>query len=238
MHDEPQTQPESRSSGRAAGARPRRAAARASGRCGTAGGGEAPPPAVLRRAPRALPRPAADASRSRRTASRRRGCRRTARVEVLGYLGREAAEPFAMLYDLGGVDERERLHREGMPDAAFSVFYHLVSYGRNADVRLKVALPADEPQVDSVTGVWPAADWYERELWDMFGVDVAGHPAPPPPPHAAVVGRAPAAQGAPVPRHRVRPVRAARPAGRRAGRSSSASSPRSGTCRAPRTTPR
>ena len=80
-----------------------------------------------------------------------------------------------MLYDLGGVDERERLHREGMPDAAFSVFYHLVSYGRNADVRLKVALPADEPQVESVTGVWPAADWYERELWDMFGVGVAGH---------------------------------------------------------------
>ena len=80
-----------------------------------------------------------------------------------------------MLYDLGGVDERERLHREGMPDAAFSVFYHLVSYGRNADVRLKVALPEDEPRVDSVAGVWPAADWYERELWDMFGVGVAGH---------------------------------------------------------------
>jgi len=96
-------------------------------------------------------------------------------LEVLGYLGREAPQPFAMLYDLGGVDERERLHREGLPEAAFSVFYHLVSYGRNADLRLKVALPADGPRVDSVAGVWPAADWYERELWEMFGVDVAGH---------------------------------------------------------------
>ena len=112
----------------------------------------------------------------RPTASRRPGCRGRSAAEVLGYLGREAAEPFAMLYDLGGVDERERLHREGQPDAAFSVFYHLVSYDRNADVRLKVALPADEPSVDSVAGVWPAADWYERELWDMFGVGVAGHP--------------------------------------------------------------
>ncbi len=83
-------------------------------------------------------------------------------LEVLGYLGREAPQPFAMLYDLGGVDERERLHREGLPEAGFSVFYHLVSYGRNADLRLKVALPADGPRVDSVAGVWPAADWYAR----------------------------------------------------------------------------
>ncbi len=96
-------------------------------------------------------------------------------LEVLRYLGREAAEPFAMLYDLGGVDERERLHRDGLPEAAFSVFYHLVSYDRNTDLRLKVALPAEEPRVDSVAGVWPAADWYERELWEMFGVGVAGH---------------------------------------------------------------
>ena len=96
-------------------------------------------------------------------------------LQVLRYLGREAAEPFAMLYDLGGVDERQRLHREGQPDAAFSVFYHLVSYGRNADVRLKVALPEEAPEVHSVAGVWPAADWYERELAEMFGVGVAGH---------------------------------------------------------------
>lgn len=140
----------------------------------TAGGGAAPPPAVLHELREHFPdlplteQVTADGIPTAWVPAGRA-------LEVLRYLGREAAEPFAMLYDLGGVDERERLHREGMPDAAFSVFYHLVSYGRNADLRLKVALPDDELRVDSVAGVWPAADWYERELWEMFGVGVAGH---------------------------------------------------------------
>ena len=141
----------------------------------TAGGGEAPPPAVLEELRERFPdvpfvaQTTADGIPTAWMPADRA-------ASVLRYLGTEAAEPFAMLYDLGGVDERERQHREGMPGAAFSVFYHLVSYGRNTDLRLKVALPAEEPQVDSVAGVWPAADWYERELWDMFGVGVAGHP--------------------------------------------------------------
>jgi len=141
---------------------------------GTAGGGEAPPPAVLGELRERFPDvPFVEQATADGIPTAWIPADRSA--EVLAYLGREAAEPFAMLYDLGGVDERERLHREGQPDAAFSVFYHLVSYGRNADVRLKVALPEAEPSVDSVAGVWPAADWYERELWDMFGVGVAGH---------------------------------------------------------------
>jgi NADH-quinone oxidoreductase subunit C/D len=139
-----------------------------------AGGGEAPPPAVLQELRERFPdlplteQGTVDGIPTAWVPADRA-------PEVLGYLGRDAAEPFAMLYDLGGVDERERLHREGQPEAAFSVFYHLVSYGRNADVRLKVALPEDDPRVESVAAVWPAADWYERELWDMFGVRVAGH---------------------------------------------------------------
>ena len=95
---------------------------------------------------------------------------------VLSYLKNEARRPFASLYDLGAVDERSRTHRDGLPDAGFSVFYHLVSYARNADLRLKVALPAEGPQVPTITGLWPAADWYEREVWDMFGIGVEGHP--------------------------------------------------------------
>jgi len=95
---------------------------------------------------------------------------------VLAYLKNEARRPFTSLYDLGAVDERSRTHRDGLPDAGFSVFYHLVSYARNADLRLKVALPAEGPQVPTITGLWPAADWYEREVWDMFGIGVEGHP--------------------------------------------------------------
>ena len=97
-------------------------------------------------------------------------------LPALGYLKEEAERPFAFLYDLGAVDERYRAHRAGLPAADFSVFYHLVSYGRNADLRLKVALTGETPSVASVTPLWPAAGWYEREVWDMFGIHVTGHP--------------------------------------------------------------
>ena len=96
--------------------------------------------------------------------------------EALGYLKEEAERPFRFLYDLGAVDERFRAHRAGLPAADFSVFYHLVSYERNADVRLKVALSGETPAIDSITPLWPAAGWYEREVWDMFGIHVDGHP--------------------------------------------------------------
>ncbi|HEY5386941.1 MAG TPA: NADH-quinone oxidoreductase subunit C, partial [Thermoleophilia bacterium] len=52
--------------------------------------------------------------------------------ELLAYLKTEADRPFASLYDLGGIDERLRAHRAGQPDADFTVFYHLLSYERNA----------------------------------------------------------------------------------------------------------
>ena len=97
-------------------------------------------------------------------------------VRVLRYLKSEARRPFAYLYDLGAIDERFRASREDQPEADFTVFYHLVSYGRNADLRLKVALRGERPGVESITGLWPVADWYEREVWDMFGLDVRGHP--------------------------------------------------------------
>jgi NADH-quinone oxidoreductase subunit C/D len=95
---------------------------------------------------------------------------------VLGYLKNQAARPFAALYDLSGIDERLRTHRDGQPPADFTVFYHLVSYGRNADLRVKVGLRGEQPHLATVTHLWPAANWYERELWDMFGITVDGHP--------------------------------------------------------------
>ena len=97
-------------------------------------------------------------------------------LPVLTHLKTESADPYGTLYDLTGIDERLRSHRAGQPAADFSVVYHLLSYDRNEDVRLKVALAGEEPSVPTVTGLWPAADWYERELWDMFGVEVKGHP--------------------------------------------------------------
>jgi NADH-quinone oxidoreductase subunit C/D len=93
---------------------------------------------------------------------------------ALEYLRNQAPQPFRTLYDLTAIDERERRHRP--PQAAdFTVVYHLLSYERNADVRLKVPTGADQP-IPSATPLFPAADWYEREVYDMFGLQFAGHP--------------------------------------------------------------
>jgi NADH-quinone oxidoreductase subunit C/D len=94
---------------------------------------------------------------------------------VLRYL-RQAPKPYSMLLDLHGVDERLRRHRAGMPAADFTVFYHLLSIERNNDVRIKVALAANDLQLPTVTGIWPNANWYEREVWDLFGIEFKGHP--------------------------------------------------------------
>jgi NADH-quinone oxidoreductase subunit C/D len=96
--------------------------------------------------------------------------------EVLTYLKTEAERPYRMLYDLCAIDERVRSHRDGQPASDFTVVYHLLSFDRNSDVRLKVPLQGESPSIDSITSLWPAANWYEREVWDMFGIDIQGHP--------------------------------------------------------------
>ncbi|MHB9090776.1 MAG: NADH-quinone oxidoreductase subunit D, partial [Chloroflexota bacterium] len=96
--------------------------------------------------------------------------------EVLVFLKRGAPQPYRTLYDLTAVDERVRKNRQGLPDSDLTVVYQLLSYERNADVRLKVPLKGDSPSVHTVTDLWPSANWYEREIWDMFGINVLGHP--------------------------------------------------------------
>jgi len=96
-------------------------------------------------------------------------------VEVLRFL-RHVPRPYVMLYDLSAMDERLRQHRYGLPAADFTVFYHLLSVERNSDVRIKVALSADSLSVPSVISIWPNANWYEREVWDLFGIEFDGHP--------------------------------------------------------------
>ncbi len=97
-------------------------------------------------------------------------------VDVLRFLKEGVDRPFRMLYDLTVIDERSRRRREGQPASDFTVLYHLLSFERNGDVRIKVALTQDKVALPTATGVWPAANWYEREAWDMFGVRFDGHP--------------------------------------------------------------
>jgi len=58
----------------------------------------------------------------------------------------------------------------------FEVVYHLLSIPNKERVRLKVRLDGGSPALDSVTQVWPAANYFEREVYDLFGVRFAGHP--------------------------------------------------------------
>jgi NADH/F420H2 dehydrogenase subunit C len=58
----------------------------------------------------------------------------------------------------------------------FDVVYHLYSFPKKHRVRLKVRVPEEDPMVDSVTPVWKAANWFEREAFDLFGIAFKGHP--------------------------------------------------------------
>jgi NADH-quinone oxidoreductase subunit C len=58
----------------------------------------------------------------------------------------------------------------------FEVVYHLLSIPKRERVRLKVCLASGSPTLESVTSVWPAANYFEREVFDLFGVRFAGHP--------------------------------------------------------------
>jgi len=96
--------------------------------------------------------------------------------ETLIYLKQEVRSPYRMLYDLFAIDERVRLHRPNQTESDFTLVYHLLSFERNEDVRIKVALKGEHPSLPSSVSIWPSANWYERETWDMFGITFEGHP--------------------------------------------------------------
>jgi len=92
--------------------------------------------------------------------------------EILADLARQLrddpATKFDLLLDVAGVDFPDREPR-------FDAVYHLCSLSRGARLRLKVPLAEDQP-LPSLIPVWKAANWFERELYDMFGLQVSGHP--------------------------------------------------------------
>ena len=64
----------------------------------------------------------------------------------------------------------------GPPDSRFAVVYHFYSTAHKHRLRLVVPLDETDAEVDSLTSLWPAANWLEREVWDMFGISFRGHP--------------------------------------------------------------
>lgn len=95
---------------------------------------------------------------------------------VLYYLKKEIAQPYILLYDLTAIDERTRKRDLEYPSRYFTLVYHLFSFDRNSFVRLKVALADENPSAPSITSFWANANWYEREVYDMFGIRFEGHP--------------------------------------------------------------
>jgi NADH-quinone oxidoreductase subunit C len=88
-------------------------------------------------------------------------------VEVCRFLKQE--RQFVRLSDVTAVDWYPQEPR-------FEVVYHLHSLERNERLRLKCRLPDRDPEVDSVTVVWRSANWYEREVYDLFGIRFRNHP--------------------------------------------------------------
>ncbi len=97
-------------------------------------------------------------------------------LAALEHLKHRTSSPYRMLYDLTAIDERRRDHRNDGPPADFTVVYLLFSFDRREYVRIKVALQGEYPQLASITSLWPSAEWYECEVWDMFGIRFDGHP--------------------------------------------------------------
>jgi NADH-quinone oxidoreductase subunit C len=88
---------------------------------------------------------------------------------VCDFLRSDAGLQFTFLSDLTGVDR--------FPvEPRFEVNYHLLSLTRREGVRLKTRASGHDPVLESVTAVWPTANWHEREVFDLFGVRFAGHP--------------------------------------------------------------
>ncbi len=89
-------------------------------------------------------------------------------IPVLRKLKDDPRLQFWSFIDLCGVDYPER-------DERFEVVYHLLSPRQNARIRIKLSTDEETP-VPSVTGLYPGADWFEREAWDMYGILFTGHP--------------------------------------------------------------
>ncbi len=89
-------------------------------------------------------------------------------VQVLSFLRDDPLCKFSVLIDLCGVDYPSRGRR-------FDVVYHLLSMHNNMRVRVKAALGEDET-IPTATSVYPGADWFEREAFDMYGIVFSGHP--------------------------------------------------------------
>jgi NADH-quinone oxidoreductase subunit C len=92
---------------------------------------------------------------------------REAIVEIYRFLHNAAGFRFEVLSDLTALDWPK--------EEKIQIVYHLFSYTHNHQIVLKVDLPRDNPKIATVESVWKVANWFEREVYDLFGVIFEGH---------------------------------------------------------------
>jgi NADH-quinone oxidoreductase subunit C len=90
-------------------------------------------------------------------------------LEVCAFLRDDPNYAFRFLVDVTAVDYNDKIPR-------FVAVYHLLSIEHNRRLRLKAPLEGETPEIESVTGIWPTANWHEREVYDLFGIRFLNHP--------------------------------------------------------------
>ena len=91
-------------------------------------------------------------------------------IELFKFLRDDPDLDFKFLMDLTAVDYLNR------KDNRFEVVYHFYSLQHNDRLRVKVPLSEDDCTIDSVSSLWKTANWYEREVWDLYGIKFNSHP--------------------------------------------------------------
>jgi NADH-quinone oxidoreductase subunit C len=91
-------------------------------------------------------------------------------IDLFKFLRDDPALDFNFLMDLTAVDYLNR------KDNRFEVVYHFYSLKHNDRLRVKVPVSEEDCTIDSVSSLWKTANWYEREVWDLYGIKFNGHP--------------------------------------------------------------
>ena len=91
-------------------------------------------------------------------------------IDLFKFLRDDPDLDFKFLMDLTAVDYLNR------KDSRFEVVYHFYSLKHNHRLRVKVPVSEDDCTIDSVSSLWKTANWYEREVWDLYGIKFNDHP--------------------------------------------------------------
>ena len=102
--------------------------------------------------------------------------RPTALRSIAKFLKETPELDFNFLMDLTAVDYLFYAGGRIQKQFRFEVVYHFFSLKFNHRIRLKVPIDEKTPEVDTLCDYWPSANWYEREVWDMYGIKFKGHP--------------------------------------------------------------